>query len=133
MSSPAPTNTTNTSAVAPTATATAPASASAVQAQGPEPHITTLQHAARIAIQHDRPIMLDYYVDTATGKAFIGEDIDTKEKVLVKSKDEFTSSVQRSFRVGEDFIILTENSLYIVNGMIGKKRISMAALNGEEL
>ncbi len=129
MSSPAPTNTTNTSTVAPTATATAPASA--VQAQGPEPHITTLQHAARIAIQHDRPIMLDYYVDTATGKAFIGEDIDTKEKVLVKSKDEFTSSVQRSFRVGEDFIILTENSLYIVNGMIGKKRISMASLIGD--
>jgi hypothetical protein len=129
MSSPAPTNATNTAN-----TITAPASAAAPAAPatpGPEPHITTLQHAARLAIQNDRPIMLDYYVDTATGKAFIGEDVDTKEKVLVKSKDEFTSSVQRSFRIGDDFIILTENSLYIVSSKIGKKRISMASLIGD--
>lgn len=125
MSSPAPTNATNTTATAPAAAPTTGA------ATGPEPHVTTLQHAARIAIQNDRPIMLDYYVDTATGKAFIGEDVDTKEKVLVKSKDEFTSSVQRSFRIGDDFIILTENSLYIVSGKIGKKRISMASLIGD--
>ncbi len=128
MSSPAPTNATNT---ANTITAPAAPAAPAAAAPGPEPHITTLQHAARIAIQNDRPIMLDYYVDTATGKAFIGEDVDTKEKVLVKSKDEFTSSVQRSFRIGDDFIILTENSLYIVSGKIGKKRISMASLIGD--
>ncbi len=124
MSSPAPTNAPNTAN-----TITAPAAAAA--APGPEPHVTTLQHAARLAIQNDRPIMLDYYVDTVTGKAFIGEDVDTKEKVLVKSKDEFTSSVQRSFRIGDDFIILTENSLYIVSGKIGKKRISMASLIGD--
>ncbi len=130
MSSPAPTNATSTtnSIIPPAAT---PAQAPTTAAQGPEPNITTLQHAARLAIQNDRPIMLDYYVDTATGKAFIGEDIDTKEKVLVKSRDEFTSSVQRSFRVGEDIIILTENSLYIISSKIGKKRISMASLVGD--
>ena len=96
------------------------------------PNTTTLAHAARLSIQNDKPIMLDYYVDTAVGKAFLGEDAETKEKVLVKSKDEFTSSIGKTFKVGEDFLIMTENSIYIVSGKIQKKRISMAALNGDE-
>lgn len=95
------------------------------------PSATTLQHAARLAMQHDRPILLDYYVDTATGKAFLGEDNETKEKVLVKSRDEFTSSVQKSFKIGDDFLIFTENSIYIVSGKITKKKISMASLIGD--
>ncbi len=111
-------------------TATAP-SASAASQQDIIPSATTLQHAARLAIQHDRPILLDYYIDTATGKAFLGEDNETKEKVLVKSRDEFTSSVQKSFKVGEDFLIFTENSIYIVSGKITKKKISMASLIGD--
>jgi hypothetical protein len=96
------------------------------------PTTSTLIHAARLAIQNDKPIMLDYYVDTAVGKAFLGEDAETKEKVLVKSKDEFTSSISKTFKVGDDFLIMTENSIYVVSGKIQKKRISMAALNGEE-
>ncbi len=110
-------------------TATAPAAAAAQQDMIPS--ATTLQHAARLALQHDRPILLDYYIDTATGKAFLGEDNETKEKVLVKSRDEFTSSVQKSFKVGEDFLIFTENSIYIVSGKITKKKISMASLVGD--
>jgi hypothetical protein len=96
------------------------------------PSAMTLTHAARLSIQNDKPIMLDYYVDTAVGKAFLGEDAETKEKVLVKSKDEFTSSIAKTFKVGDDFLIMTENSIYIVSGKITKKRISMAALNGDE-
>ena len=117
-----------------TTATTVPAAAVATQAQQHAdiiPSATTLQHAARLALQHDRPILLDYYVDTATGKAFLGEDNETKEKVLVKSRDEFTSSVQKSFKVGEDFLIFTENSIYVVSGKITKKKISMASLIGD--
>jgi hypothetical protein len=116
-----------------TAVTTTPAvaTAAAQQQQDMIPSATTLQHAARLAIQHDRPILLDYYIDTATGKAFLGEDNETKEKVLVKSRDEFTSSVQKSFKVGDDFLIFTENSIYIVSGKITKKKISMASLIGD--
>jgi hypothetical protein len=115
-----------------TAVTTATASAAAAATQSDMiPSATTLQHAARLALQHDRPILLDYYIDTATGKAFLGEDNETKEKVLVKSRDEFTSSVQKSFKVGDDFLIFTENSIYIVSGKITKKKISMASLVGD--
>jgi hypothetical protein len=97
------------------------------------PAALTLQHAARLAIQSDKPILMDYYVDTAIEKAFLGEDAETQEKVLVKSKDEFTSSIKKTFKVGEDYLIMTENSIYVVSGKIKKRRISMASLNGDEL
>jgi len=122
MSSTPATNTTT----ANTAPATAPAATPEIM-----PAAATLQHAARLAIQNDKPIQLDYYVETHLGKAFLGEDVDTKERVLVKSKDEFTSMIQKTFKVGEDFLVMTENTIYIVSGKITKKRISMASLLGD--
>lgn len=94
------------------------------------PSSAALLQAARIAIKEDRPIQLDYYTETATDKAFLGEDPTTKEKLLVKSADEFTSLVQKIFKVADDFLITTENSLYIVSSKIQKRRISMASLHG---
>jgi hypothetical protein len=88
--------------------------------------------AARLAIQQDKPIQLDYYVETATNRAFIGEDPETKEKVLVKSREEFTSLVSKMYKVGEDFLIMTENSIYIVSGKIQKRKVNLSSLQGDD-
>jgi hypothetical protein len=93
------------------------------------PGAATLLQAAKIAIEQDRCILLDYYVDTAKGTAFLGEDKVSKERILVKSKDEFTSLIRKLYKVGDDFIILTENSLYIVSGKIQKRGINLASLH----
>lgn len=99
------------------------------------PSPTTLVHAARLAIQQDKPILLDYYVDTALGKAYMGEDQETKERMLVKSSDEFTSLIQKTYKVQEDYIIITENSIYVISGKIKKQRINASSLRNavEEL
>ena len=80
-------------------------------------------------------ILLDYYVETATGKAFMGEDQETKERMLVKSADEFTSLIQKVYKVTDDFIIITENSIYVASGKIQKRRIQAASMRNavEEL
>jgi hypothetical protein len=96
------------------------------------PSATCLMHAARLAIKDDKPIQLDYFVDTATNKAFIGEDGDSKERVLVKSKDEFTSLIQKMFKAGDDILIATENSIYVVSGKIQKRRVNLSALMADE-
>ena len=88
------------------------------------PNEKTLKHAARIAIEQDKPIMLDYFIDTKTGKAFLGEDQVSKEKMLVRSEDEYTSLIQKIFKVAEDFIVITENSIYITSGDTKKKSIT---------
>ena len=87
-----------------------------------------MMQAAKLAINEDRAIMLDYYRDSCNGKAFLGEDAETKERILVKSKEEFTSLVKKLYKVGEDFIVLTENSLYIVGGGIQKRKVNLASL-----
>jgi hypothetical protein len=98
------------------------------QTQEVVPSAQALTHSARIGIQQDKPIMLDYYVDTTNGSAYMGEDTETKEKMLIKSKEEFTSLIQKIYKVQEDFIILTENSIYIVSGKVQKRRIDAKAL-----
>ena len=107
------------SAPVPPTPATAPTSAPVA-----EPCPAVLVQAAKLAMAQDKPIQLDYYADTVTGKAFMGEDSETKEKMLVKSADEFTSMIQKVYKVSEDYIIMTENSLYCVCASIPTKRIS---------
>ena len=85
--------------------------------------------ASRLAIQNEMPIHLDYYVPTSTGKAFIGEDAETKERVLLKSADEFTSLIKKLGKGGNDIILMTENSIYIISGKTMKKKVSMKDLH----
>ena len=88
----------------------------------------TLVQAAKLAMAQDNPIRLDYYADSSNGKAFMGEDGETKEKMLVKSSEEFTSIILKTYKVAEDYIVLTENSIYIVNGKLQKRRIQVNTL-----
>ena len=93
------------------------------------PNEKTMLHAARIALEQDKPILLDYYVSSRDGSAFLGEDVNTKEKSLVKSSEEYTSPIQKVFGTKTEYIIVTENSIYIVAGNIKKKNISMGGGN----
>uniref|UniRef100_A0A6C0HK57 Uncharacterized protein n=1 Tax=viral metagenome TaxID=1070528 RepID=A0A6C0HK57_9ZZZZ len=92
------------------------------------PPAQTMLQAAKLAIEQDRAIMLDYYRQTHAGTAFLGEDPDSKERILVKSKEEFTSLIKKLYKVGDDFIILTENSLYVVSGKVQKRKVNLASL-----
>ncbi len=87
-----------------------------------------LHLAAEIAIKEDKAILLDYYNDTRNGTAFLGEDKETKERVLIKSPDEYTSTVKRICKALTEYIIVTENSVYIVSGQIQKKEIKGSSL-----
>ena len=87
------------------------------------PSSNTLQHAAKICIVEDKPIMLDYWSPSLENTVVIGVKEDG-EKLLVKSEDEYTSTIVKIFKVENDYIILTENSLYIVDVNCKTKRIS---------
>jgi len=87
------------------------------------PSSQCLQHAVKIAIVEDRPIMMDYWTSSVDKSVLIGVREDG-EKLLVKSEDEYTSPIAKIFKVEEEYIIITENSLYIVSASIPTKRIS---------
>ena len=87
------------------------------------PSASTMQHAVKLALSEDRPILLDYWAGSSGGECFIGVR-ENDEKLLVKNEDEYTSPVGKIYSVDNEYIITTENSLYIVNKSIGTKRIA---------
>ena len=93
--------------------------------QYPLPSEKTWKHASKIAIVEDKPIMYDYWVASLEKKALIGVR-DNEEKLLVKSEEEYTSTVSKIYKVEGEYIIITENSIYIVSADIPTKRISGA-------
>jgi hypothetical protein len=87
------------------------------------PSDVTLKHAAKLGIVEDKPIMLDYWTASLDKKALIGIR-ENNEKLLVKSEEEYTSSIVKFYKSGTEYIIITENSIYIVSSDIPNRRIS---------
>lgn len=86
------------------------------------PPAGVLLRAAQIAVDDDRPILLDYWTDSREKKCCIGVKDDTK--YLVKTESEYTSTIQRLFKSEGCYIVLTENSLYIVSQDIPVRKIT---------
>jgi hypothetical protein len=87
------------------------------------PSEITLKHAAKLGIVEDKPIMLDYWSFSLDKKALIGVK-DNGEKLLVKSEDEYTSPIAKFYKSGTEYIVITENSIYLVCSSIPTRKIS---------
>lgn len=87
------------------------------------PDVKTLQHACKLSIVEDKPVMMDYWTTSLEKVVLIGVKED-EEKLLVKSEEEYTSPISKIYKVGTEYIIMTENSIYIVDVEIPTKRIN---------
>ena len=87
------------------------------------PENKTLQHATKLAIVEDKPIMMDYWNESLEKSVLIGVK-ENQEKLLVKSEEEYTSPIVKIYKSGTEYIIATENSIYLVDVNIPTKRIS---------
>jgi NMD protein affecting ribosome stability and mRNA decay len=83
----------------------------------------TLKHACKLSIVEDKPVMMDYWTASLDKKALVGAKT-TGEKLLVKSEEEYTSSIIKFYKSAEEYIIITENSIYIVSADIPTRKIS---------
>jgi hypothetical protein len=86
------------------------------------PSNTTLQYATKIASADDKPIMLDYWQLSLDKSVLIGIK-ENNEKLLVKSEEEYTSPISKIYKIEQEYIIVTENSIYLVSSDIPNKRI----------
>lgn len=87
------------------------------------PGALTLNHAVKIAMKEDKPIMLDYWEDSVNKKVCFGIR-STEEKLLVKSSEEYTSPISKIYKVDKDYLVITENSIYVVSCNCETKKIS---------
>ena len=67
--------------------------------------------------------MFDYWTASCDKQVLIGVR-DSVRKLLVKSEEEYTSPVSKIYKVDSEYIIITENSIYVVSSDIPTKRIS---------
>lgn len=87
------------------------------------PTYACFQHATKVAILEDKPIVLDYWTSSLEKTCLIGVR-SNNEKLLVKSEDEYTSPIAKIFKVDTEYIIVTANSVYIVSADISTRRIN---------
>ena len=87
------------------------------------PSDKTLQFAVKLAIEKDKPIMLDYYVDSLNGSVCIGK-LGEKDNIIFKSKDEYTSPIVNISKSSTDYICETENSVYLICSGTKVKKLS---------
>ena len=92
------------------------------------PSADALVAVAKFAIEKDKPIMMDYWTPVVQGTAYIGvrtESNGTTTKLLIKSNDEYTSTVVKLLKVADSAIIETENSIYIVPVTIRGRAVNL--------
>jgi len=87
------------------------------------PSENTMKHVTKLAIVEDKPVMFDYWTHSLDKKALIGVKTNG-EKLLVKSEDEYTSNIGKLYRSNNEYIIVTENSIYVVSSDIPTKKIT---------
>ena len=78
---------------------------------------------AKLACVDDKPIMLDYWVESLKKGVIIGVK-EGGEKLLVKNAEEYTSPISKIYKMDNVYVICTENSIYIVSADISSKKIS---------
>jgi hypothetical protein len=87
------------------------------------PSDVTLKHSAKLAVVEDKPVMFDYWTSSLDKNCLIGVK-DNGEKLLVKTQDEYTSGIQKFYKSGTEYIIITENSIYLVASDIPTRKIT---------
>ena len=80
-----------------TTVATSATTSSAAASNYRLPSDVTLQHASKLAIVEDKPIMLDYWTASVDKKALVGVR-ESGEKLLVKSAEEYTSPIAKFYK-----------------------------------
>lgn len=87
------------------------------------PSSQCMSHCCKLSISEDKPIMLDYWTESLDKSVLVGVR-DNQEKLLVKNEEEYTSPIIKIYKVENEYIIVTENSIYVVSSDIPTRRIS---------
>ena len=88
-----------------------------------QPTPETLLTVWRLSLIEDKPIKSDYWEDSINKVAYVAKRRSTEERILVKNQHEFTSPILNAYRLGNDVILSTVNSYYIVDHACRKEEI----------
>jgi hypothetical protein len=84
------------------------------------PSAKTLQQSARLSIEHDKPICYYFYNDSLTDNVCIAPY--QGDKIIYKNREEHTSPIVKTFKCDTEYLVITENSIYIISSSTKIKR-----------
>jgi hypothetical protein len=87
------------------------------------PPASVLLRACKLSIDEDKPVYYDYYHDSLDKKCCIGVKEEDSSKFLIRSDNEYTSNIQTVFKSENCYIVMTENSIYVVSNEIPINKI----------
>jgi hypothetical protein len=73
----------------------------------------TLQQATKLSLKTKKPICFYFYIDSLKGKIKIAND--GEDRIIYKSDDEYTSPILNTYKSDQSYIVVTENTIYILS------------------
>lgn len=77
------------------------------------PSAKTYDGAFRLSIKTGKKVDGYFYIDSLSGNVCICHD--GEDKLIYKSSDEYTSPLVNLYKSGDEYIAVTENTIYIVS------------------
>lgn len=86
---------------------------SSAQAKITIPSDKTLQQATKLSIKLCKPICFYFYIDSCRNRVnIVNSDGD---KIVYKNSEEHTSPIKNTYKVGNEYLVVTENTIYIIS------------------
>ena len=77
------------------------------------PSDKTLQQAVKLSIKTSKPICFYFYVESLKQKISICSD--GEDKIIFKNQEEHTSPILNTYKCGDEFLVVTENTIYVIS------------------
>lgn len=77
------------------------------------PSTDTLSQAAKLAIKISKPICFYFYIDSCKNNASIVTA--DGDKIIYKNNEEHTSPIKNTYKVGNEYLVVTENTIYVIS------------------
>ena len=73
----------------------------------------TLKQACKLSIKLQKPTDYYFYVDSLKAAICIATNDD--DKIIYKNNDEHTSPIQNTYKVNNEYLVVTENTIYVIS------------------
>lgn len=80
------------------------------------PSSNTLTQAAKLSIKLSKPICFYFYIDSLRDNCTIVNS--ESEKIIYKNNEEHTSPIKNTYKVGGEYLIVTENTIYMLSSNV---------------